>query len=183
MVQDAGMQVQTCSASIEVTIITTKSAGTLTAHRLVPSPKRRSRVATAATHVTPICTSTTPYGLPDLLTESLFKSVIPIEQAAQLTAASKASLPRAAPTSANSELRVGSSRSPCCMGSASYRVGAIARVHGCQRNRMMRPDISWFVVSATENLRSLVVADEGGGLKLRRARGSLILSYLDITTI
>ena len=39
------------------------------------------------------------------------------------------------------------------------------------------PDISWFVVSATENLRSLVVADEGGGLKLRRARGSL-LSYL-----
>ena len=60
------MQVQTCSASIEVTIITTKSAGTLTAHRLVPSPKRRSRVATAATHVTPICTSTTPYGLPDL---------------------------------------------------------------------------------------------------------------------
>ena len=121
------MQVQTCSASIEVTIITTKSAGTLTAHRLVPSPKRRSRVATAATHVTPICTSTTPYGLPDLLTESLFKSVIPIEQAAQLTAASKASLPRAAPTSANSELRVGSSRSPCCMGSASYRVGAMAR--------------------------------------------------------
>jgi hypothetical protein len=127
MVQDAGMQVQTCSASIEVTIITTKSAGTLTAHRLVPSPKRRSRVATAATHVTPICTSTTPYGLPDLLTESLFKRVIPIEQAAQLTAASKASLPRAAPTSANSELRVGSSRSPCCMGSASYRVGAMKR--------------------------------------------------------
>ena len=104
------VQVQTCSASIEVTIITTKSAGTLTAHRLVPSPKRRSRVATAATHVTPICTSTTPYGLPDLLTESLFKSVIPIEQAAQLTAASMASL---APTSANNELRVGSSRSPC----------------------------------------------------------------------
>ena len=109
-VQGTGMQVQTCSASIEVTIITTKSAGTLTAHRLVPSPKRRSRVATAATHVTPICTSTTPYGLPDLFTESLFKSVIPIEQAAQLTAASMASL---APTSANNELRVGSSRSPC----------------------------------------------------------------------
>ena len=159
------MQVQTCSASIEVTIITTKSAGTLTAHRLVPSPKRRSRVATAATHVTPICTSTTPYGLPDLLTESLFKSVIPIEQAAQLTAASKASLPRAAPTSANSELRVGSSRSPCCMGSASYRVGAMGKRARARVSKKPDdcPDISWFVGSATENLRSLVVADEGGG--------------------
>ena len=91
-----------------MTIITTKSQGTLTAHRLVPSPKRRSRVATAAMHVTAICTSTTPNGLPDLLTESLFNSVIPMEQAAQLTAASMVSL---APISASKLPCVGSSRS------------------------------------------------------------------------
>ena len=47
---------------MEVTIIATKSTGMLTAHRLVPSPKWRLRVAAAATHVTAICTSTTPNG-------------------------------------------------------------------------------------------------------------------------
>ena len=38
VVRDAGVRVHTCSASIEVTIITTKSAGTLTAHVCEPLP-------------------------------------------------------------------------------------------------------------------------------------------------
>ena len=75
-------------ATIDETIIATKSHGIVTAHLRVPFPKRTLRDATATTHVVAIWTITTPSGAPVLLTASLLRRVIPIEHEAHDAAAS-----------------------------------------------------------------------------------------------